>query len=235
MKSSKRRSSTSLGGKLAGLALVLSVLLLVFKQTGYKMKAPDGENVLGTSSNQTTRVTRTMNGVKYTCARTNCDKVKNISVWEQDRGNDKSQGKVCKSVRDNKGNSICNWTTGYFSTHQCNVEKSIYRNKKFKGNASTPGGLNQAFTEDSENIVYYNCAKIPTIPTPTRSKPKPTPLPTSYTCKVGYGRPCGYGKCDYFGNGTAICTASTKCVSGKCVFKSSTTPTPKPKYKPNTR
>ena len=183
MKSSKRGTSPKY---FLGLAVSLVFLFTVFSQSGYKMLVVDEDKVLGTSS-ATTTAKKNFNGVTYLCKKTNCDSVSKISSFDQNVLV-KSQGDLCKSVKDRDGKSVCYWNTDYFTTHQCNVDKSVYRNKDYKNNLSTVGGLNQALSGTSENIVYYDCTTVtPTLrptKTPTRRQVS-TPTPKLTKTPVG--------------------------------------------------
>lgn len=179
MKSSKRGVSPMY---FVGLGVSLVFLFTVSNQAGYKVKVVDEEKVLGTSS-ATTTAKKNINGVTYLCKKTNCDAVDKIKSYEQN-ALVKSQGDLCKSVKDKDGKSVCYWNTDYFTTHQCNVDKSVYRNKDYKNNLSTAGGLNQALSGTSENIVYYDCTTVtPTsIPTKTPTRRQvATPTPKAPT------------------------------------------------------
>ncbi len=215
MKSSHKNSPLS--NVFSGFALALVAVVGFFTVGTMLPKQQSQEAVLGASSHTST-VTTVVNGVKYRCQRTDCEKVENIS-WTNQNALDDSQGDVCESKKDSSGKNVCYWATGHFTTHQCNVDTSVYRNKKYKG-TTTPGGINQAISGRDENIVYYNCIKIvPPTPSPTKMA-----TPTPYKCYVGYGKACGYGKCNYAGQGTAYCQGSFKCISGKCSFPATPTP-----------
>lgn len=180
MKSSKRRSSLSTGAKLAAVALVFAIGIPIFKQTGYKMQAVDREKVLGSYAGNTTTVSRQLKGVNYLCKRTDCDVLANDSSVPgalditANYGLNETSSR-CNSAKDRSNRSICYWSNPTFTHSQCNVDKTFYRNKKYKNNLDSVGGRNQALSEDSENVVYYDCTKI--APTP-KSNPTPTRKPT---------------------------------------------------------
>ena len=173
MKSSGRKVVASRFVTFVGLTLALALGFTVVNQGNFATKGKQ-ESVLGTLSSHTTNVTKSLNGVNYQCQRTDCDSVENMSAWEQNALN-KSQGDTCEAVTDRTGKNVCYWNTDYFTTHQCNVDKTTYRNQ-----STDNGALNLYFSGGSENVVYYNCTKIALTPTrvPPTAIPTKRPTPT---------------------------------------------------------
>lgn len=193
MKSSKRGVSPMY---FIGLATSLVFLFTVSSQSGYKVRVVDEENVLGTSTPHTTTVTRTMNSVGYICKRTDCDKVANGGgLFGDDDDADSNNGNNCRAVKDSSNKSVCYWSNPTWTAAQCNVETSVYRNR-----GTDKGAQNLYFSENGENVVYYNCVKIVPTPKPT-SKPMPTPTPA---CQQSYTRITG--KCKKNGTQLGACS-----------------------------
>lgn len=216
MKSSHKNSPLS--NVFSGFALALVAVVGFFTVGTMLPKQQSQEAVLGASSHTST-VVRTFNGDKYLCRKTECDKVANGGgAWSDDTDEDANNGPKCRSVKDSNQKSVCYWDNPIFTAAQCNVDKSVYRNR-----GTDRGALNLYFSEDAENNVYYNCVKAKNTKLLT---PSPTKMatPTPYKCYVGYGKACGYGKCNYAGQGTAYCQGSFKCISGKCSFPATPTP-----------
>lgn len=169
MKSSGRKVVASRFVTFVGLTLILALGFFVVNHGVYTSKVSN-ESVLGASSTATSVVTRIFNSDEYLCKRTNCDKV---SYVDPGKGGlvdvDNSISDRCYSVRDNVGKSVCYWSDPVWTKEQCNVDKDVYRNR-----GTDRGAQNLYFSEDSENVVYYNCTKI--TPTPTRVPP--TAIPT---------------------------------------------------------
>lgn len=214
MKSSDHKTTASQFVTFVGLTFALALGFFVVNQGTYTAKG-ESEKVLGTSTSAVTSTTQTLNGVKYSCQRVNCDMVERSGTFSKD-----SDGDVCKSVSDSAGRNTCYWTQPELpgiNTPQCDVNKTNYRNKN-----TTYGALNlsivKSASEDSENIAYYNCKKI--LPTPT-----PTPVKT---CTV-VGNKC----CSLYLGGTKgtiyYCNNNLQCSDqwgGATCQKRTVTPTP---------
>ncbi len=186
MKSSHKNSPLS--GAFSVFAVGLVAIIGFFTLGSSLPKQNTQEQVLGVSSH-TAKVTRTFHGDKYVCNKPECDKVANGGgALSDDTDADMGNGPKCRSVKDSKKTSVCYWDNPILTAAQCNVDKSVYRNR-----GTDKGALNLYFSEDPENNVYYDCAKItpaPTkkpSPTPTR---RPSPTPT-VACARSYGQSCG--------------------------------------------
>ena len=210
MKSSHKNSP--LPNVFSGFALALVAVVGFFTVGTMLPKQQSQEAVLGASS-PTSNVVRSFNGDKYLCRKTECDKVANGGgALSDDTDEDANNGPKCRSVKDSNQKSVCYWDNPIFTAAQCNVDKSVYRNR-----GTDRGALNLYFSEDAENNVYYNCRKL-ISPTPTR-----IPTPTAVAgCTKGWGQLCGEKTCSYGGKG--FCASPYVCVpngvaNGKVLYR----------------
>ncbi len=157
----------------AVLPLLVVVFLLAISALGTYIVVKQGTGGYGTRAgtdrSALSKVSRTLGDVTYNCSRVDCGK------WvTSDTFTTENQGRICNSIKDKAGLSVCNWTNAQLTTPNCDVNKTNYRTRTtLYGLANMR--LVEAVGEDSENIAYYDC---------TRSKKSPA----SMTC--GTGKAC---------------------------------------------